>query len=93
MVGIGLLQQCTLGYAYLDLRVEPIRACTFMHVMDGDTSYHVILGHPWLKTHKAVACTYHQCMKAVWRGRPMTIEVSRMPYVRAELHYAEAVLY
>ena len=55
MAGIGSLQQCTLGHVSLDLRVGPIRAHTFMHVMDGDTSYHVILGRPWLKTHKAMA--------------------------------------
>ena len=52
VAGIGSLQQCTLGHAYLDLRVRPIKACILMHVMDGDISYHVILGCPWLKTHK-----------------------------------------
>ena len=36
---------------------------------------------------------YHQCMKAVWRGRPMIIEATRIPYDRVELHYAEAALY
>ena len=36
---------------------------------------------------------YHQCVKAVWRGRPVTIEAIRMPYDWVELHYAEAALY
>ena len=48
VVGIGVLQQCTLGYVSLDLTVRPIRARTLVHVMDGDTSYHIILGLPWL---------------------------------------------
>ena len=48
VVGIGVLQQCTLGYVSLDLTVRPIRAHTLVHVMDGDTSYHIILGLPWL---------------------------------------------
>ena len=90
---IGALQQCTLEHMSLDLRVGPIRACTLMHVMDGDTSYHIIIGHLWLKAHKVVPSTYHQCVKAIWGGRPVTIEATKMPYDRAELHYAEATLY
>ena len=93
MAGIGSLQQCTLRRVSLDLRVGLIRAHTLMHVMDGDTSYHVILGHPWLKTHKFVASTCHQCVKTVWRGKSVTIKATRMPYDRVELHYAEATLY
>ena len=61
--------------------------------MDGDTSYHVILGHPWLNAHRAVASTYHQCVKAIWRGRPLTIEATKIPFDRVELHYAEVALY
>ena len=64
-----------------------------MHVMDGDTSYHVILGHPWLNAHKAVAFMYCQCVKALWRGRPVTIEATRMPFDREELYYVKATLY
>ena len=54
-----MLQQCTMGHVYLDLRLVPIRARTLMHVMDDDTSYHIILGCPCLKAHKAMASTYH----------------------------------
>ena len=93
MARIGSLQQCTLGHVSLDLRVGPIRASTLMHVRDGDTSNHVILGRPWLKAHKEVVSMYHQCMKAIWRGRPVTIEATRIPYDRVELHYAEVALY
>ena len=77
----------------LDLRVGPIRARTLMHVMDGDTSYHIIIGHLWLKAHKVVASMYHQCINVVWGGRPVTIKATKMPYDRAELHYAKATLY
>lgn len=64
-----------------------------MHEMDGDTSYHIILGHAWLKAHKVMVSKYHQCVKAIWRGRPITIKASKKPYDIAELHYAEAALY
>jgi len=40
-----------------------------------------------------VASTYHQCIKAIWRGKLVTIEVTKIPYDRVELHYAEAALY
>nr|POE82875.1 hypothetical protein CFP56_28280 [Quercus suber] len=61
--------------------------------MEGNTSYHLILGHPWLKAYKVVASIYHQCVKAVWRNRQVVIEATRMPFDRAELHFAEAALY
>ena len=44
--GIGALQQNTLGHVSLDHRVGPIHATTLMYVMEGNTSYHIILGHP-----------------------------------------------
>nr|POF15911.1 hypothetical protein CFP56_17151 [Quercus suber] len=31
--------------------------------------------------------------KAIWKGRPVTIEATRMPNDKAEFHYAEATLY
>ena len=77
----------------MDLRVRPIKALTLMHLMDDDTSDHIILGCPWLKVHKAMASMYHQCVKVVWKGRLVTIEATSMPYDRAKLYYAEAALY
>nr|POE66823.1 hypothetical protein CFP56_52033 [Quercus suber] len=93
VVGIGSLQQCTLGHVSLDLRVWPIPAPTLMHVMEGNTSYHIFLGRPRLKAYKAVASTYHQYVKAVWRNRQVIIEDTRMPFDRAELYFVEAILY
>ena len=49
----------------MDLRVGPIQAPTLMHIIEGNTSNHIILDRPWLKEYKAVASTYHQCVKAV----------------------------
>ena len=64
-----------------------------MHVMEGNTSYHIILGCPWLKAYKFVASIYHQCVKAVWRNRQVVIGATRMSFDRVELHFAEAGLY
>lgn len=84
MARIEALQQCTLRHVSLELRAGPIKARTLVHVMDGDTSYHIILGHPWLKAHKAVDSMYHQCVKAIWRGKLVTIEATRIPYDRLD---------
>ena len=65
VVGIRSLQQCTLGHVSLDLRVGPIRVPILMHIMERNTSYHIILGRPWLKAHKVVASICHQCVKVV----------------------------
>ncbi|KAL4606585.1 hypothetical protein ACB092_09G114000 [Castanea dentata] len=64
-----------------------------MHVMEGNTSYHIILGHLWLKAYKVVASTYHQCVKAVWRNKQVFIKATKMLFDRAELHFVEAALY
>ena len=64
-----------------------------MHVMEGSTSYHIILGRPWLKAYKAMASIYHQCIKIVWRSKQVVIEVTKMPFDRAELYFAKAALY
>ena len=93
MSRIKASQQHTFGHASVDLRVGPIRARTLMHVMNSYTSYHLIFGCPWLKAHKVIASTYHQCVKVVWKGKPMTIKATKMPYDRAKLHHAEAALY
>ena len=69
MVGTGALQENNLRYVSFDVRAGPIRAPIVMHVMEGNTSYHIILGRPWLKAYKVVASTYHQCVKAIWRNK------------------------
>ena len=88
MARIGSLQQHTMGHVSLDLKVGLIRACTLMHVMDSDTFYHVILGRPWLYACKTVASTYHQCVQAIWRGRSVTIEATRMPFYWGQAHHS-----
>ena len=63
------------------------------HVMEGNTSYCIFLGRPWLKAYKVVASTYHQCVKAIWRNKQVVIEATKMPFDRVEFHFAEVALY
>ena len=41
VVGVGALQLNTPRHVSLDLRVGPIWAPTLMHVIEGNTSYHI----------------------------------------------------
>ena len=70
----------------LDFRVEPIQAPTLVHVMEGNTSYHIILGHLWLKAYKAVASIYHQCVKLSggicrWSLRPLGCLLTKQCFI------------
>ena len=58
--------------------------------MDGAAPYHIILGRAWLHMHKAVASTYHQCVKAIWKGKEVTIPATRTRFDESETHFFEA---
>lgn len=67
-------------YIQLDLKVSPIRALIVFHVMDVETSYHILLGRLWLRLwlnkHMIVPFTYYQCVKERIMIRPICIVVS-----------------
>lgn len=54
----------TVGSLSLDLTVGPIRVAHRFHVIDTHTSYHLLLGRPWIHKY-SVPSTYHQCLKAL----------------------------
>lgn len=44
----------TIGFVYLDLMVGPIRTAHQFHIIDAQTSYHLLLGQPWMHWYKAI---------------------------------------
>lgn len=80
----------TIGSISLDLTVGPIRAAHRFHVIDTQTSYHLLLGRPWIHRYKAVPSTYHQCLKAVWKGKKVLINATNIPFTRDEAQFSEA---
>ncbi|XP_074300932.1 uncharacterized protein LOC141632272 [Silene latifolia] len=56
-------------------------------VIEGPTTYNVILGRPWLNQMKAVPSTYHQCLKFPTQWGTVTVkgdrEESRKCYAQA----------
>jgi hypothetical protein len=87
--GINAQQQDTLGYVNLEVKVGSIKSRASFHVLDGAASYHVILGRAWLHTHKAVASTYHQCVKVTWKGKEVTIPATSTPFDESEAYFFE----
>ncbi|KAK9921974.1 hypothetical protein M0R45_030464 [Rubus argutus] len=85
--------EVSIGYIQLDLRVGPIRSWTKFQVLDVNTSYHVLLGRPWLNKHKLVPSTYHQCVKGQVGLKPIRIPGNQLPFHQSEAHYIEAQYY
>ena len=77
------------GYVMLNLKVGPIRARTKFYVMNMDTSYHTLLGQPWLNKHKLIASTYHKCAKGKVNGRLIRIPQNQILFHQRKSHYTE----
>ena len=77
----------------VDLKVGPIRSPTRFHVLEEETSYHLLLGRPWIHAHNCVPSTLHQCLKASIKGKTIHVNATRAPFTTAEAHLAEAILF
>ena len=77
----------------VDLKVGPIRSPTQFHVLEEETSYHLLLGRPWIHTYNCVPSTLHQCLKANISGKTIHVNATRAPFTAAEAHLAEAILF
>nr|XP_009759673.1 PREDICTED: uncharacterized protein LOC104212165 [Nicotiana sylvestris] len=60
--GFNLASVTTRGEILLPLNVEGVMKATFFEVVNGDISYNIIFGRPWLHEMK-VPSTYHQLLK------------------------------
>ena len=83
----------TMGHIMVDLKVGPIRGPTRFHVLEEETSYHLLLGRPWIHAHNCVPSTLHQCLKASIKGKIVHINATKAPFTAAEAHLAEAILF
>ncbi|KAL4194848.1 hypothetical protein AMTRI_Chr05g70510 [Amborella trichopoda] len=53
----------------LRLKIDVLNDYAQFHVIDTDTSYNVLLSHPWLHDQGVVPSTLHQCLKYSRDGR------------------------
>ena len=66
---------------------------TRFHIIDANTSYQLLLGRPWIHTHKCIPSTLHQCIKAYYKGREVTIKGTKAPFNNDEARHASTLLY
>lgn len=64
-----------------------------MHVIDAHPPYHVLLGLPWIHSHRAVPSTYFQCIKALIRAVPVHIDAVSLPFEEHETYFMDASFY
>ena len=93
VTGFGGVTEYTMGHVQLVLRVRPIVALTWFHVVNAEAPYYVLLSRPWLHNHKLVSSTYHKCVKGRLNGKPIRIAANSSPFNQTEAHFVEAALY
>ncbi|KAL7102131.1 hypothetical protein ACP275_08G100100 [Erythranthe tilingii] len=85
--------QRAFGMVRLDRTIGELTASTLFHVIDARTSYHLLLGRPWLHENGVVPSTLHQCFKYLRNGELMKVDANAKPFTEAESHIADAKLY
>ncbi|KAL4305999.1 hypothetical protein AHAS_Ahas16G0134400 [Arachis hypogaea] len=75
------------------LEVGPIKTNNKFHVVDGSSSYHILLGRPWIHLHRCVPSSWHQCIKSSWRGKDISISATVTPFDAGEAHLVDASFY
>ncbi|XP_074284154.1 uncharacterized protein LOC141608708 [Silene latifolia] len=62
---------------------------TLFHVMDGKTSFKLLLGRPWKHENGVVASTLHQCLK-YYRGGERKIDGDAKPFSKVDSFFHDA---
>ncbi|KAJ1377405.1 Ribonuclease H superfamily [Sesbania bispinosa] len=83
----------TLGRVHAVLEVGPIKTTNIFQIVEGDSSYHLLLGRPWIHLHQCVPSTLHQCIKSNFKGRDIEIPGVRAPFEANEAHFIDASLF
>ncbi|KAJ1423041.1 Ribonuclease H domain [Sesbania bispinosa] len=55
------------------LEVGPIKTVNVFQVVDGDPSYHLLHGRPWIHLHQCIPSTLHKRIKSNFRGKEIEI--------------------
>lgn len=83
----------TMGFVNLDLNVGPRRTTHKFYVIDSQTTYFLLLGRLWIHHHKAVPSTYHKCLKTIWKGKRVHVNVKESLFQRDDAHFSEAAYF
>ncbi|KAJ1379610.1 Aspartic peptidase domain superfamily [Sesbania bispinosa] len=75
------------------LEVGPIKTVNRFQVVDGDPSYHLLLGRPWIHLHQCILSTLHQCIKSNFRGKEIEILGVTALFEATKAHLIDASLF
>ncbi|KAI5342997.1 hypothetical protein L3X38_010873 [Prunus dulcis] len=84
--------QRAMGMIRIELVIGDLKSNTLFHVIDAKTSYHLLLGRPWVHENRLVPSTLHQCFK-FYRGGVKKILGDVKPFIEAESYFADAKFY
>ncbi|KAJ1427656.1 Retrotransposon gag domain [Sesbania bispinosa] len=74
-------------------KVGPIKTVNVFQVVDGDPSYHLFLGRPWIHLYQCIPSTLHQCIKSNFRGKEIEIPRVTALFEASEAHLIDASLF
>lgn len=77
-----------LGVVKIRVQVGPACELVEFVVLDIKCSFNLLLGRPWLHEAKAVASTYHQCLKFPYNGCVVKVSANVLPVKREERELA-----
>ncbi|XP_074296967.1 uncharacterized protein LOC141627634 [Silene latifolia] len=87
--GFNLNGERAVSMICVNLTMGELSSDTLFHVMDGKTSFKLLLGRPWKHENGVVASTLHQCLK-YYRGGERQIDGDAKPFSKADSFFADA---
>ncbi|XP_074300411.1 uncharacterized protein LOC141631671 [Silene latifolia] len=87
--GFNLNGERAVGMIRVNLTMGDLSSDTLFHVMDGKTSFKLLLGQPWKHENGVVASTLHQCLK-YYRGGERKIDGDAKPFSKVDSFFADA---
>ncbi|XP_074313671.1 uncharacterized protein LOC141648860 [Silene latifolia] len=87
--GFNLNGERAVGMIRVNLTMGDLSSDTLFHVMDGKTSFKLLLGRPWKHENGVVASTLHQCLK-YYRGGERKIGGDAKPFSKVDSFFADA---
>ncbi|XP_027109234.1 uncharacterized protein [Coffea arabica] len=85
--------QRAIGLIRLELLIGELSSCALFHIIEGRTSYNMLLGQPWIHENEIISYTLHQCFKYCRDGIVKKVVADDKPFTEAETHFADAKFY
>ena len=81
------------GCIIVMLEVGLIKMLTQFQVINGESSYHILLGHPGVHLHQCVPSTLHQCVKSSFKRKDIEILATKAPFDASEAHLVDTAMF